>query len=66
MNYLLANTANGVWEVETLEGEECEILSQEDFLYSLGSIEDGKTIGAVVDPEHYSLIDYDYMIHFQQ
>lgn len=66
MNYLMADTATGVWEVETLEGEECEVLNQEDFLNALRTLKDGETIGAVVDAELYSKIDAEYKIQFLQ
>jgi hypothetical protein len=66
MTYLLADTATGVYEVESLEDQGCEILSQEDFYSSLASIQDGEVIGAEVDAEWYSRIDADYQIQFAQ
>lgn len=66
MNYLMADTATGVWEVETLEGEACEVLSKEDFLNALRSLKDGETIATTVDAEFYSKIDAEYKIQFLQ
>lgn len=66
MNYLMADTATGVWEVETLDGEECEVLNQEDFLNSLRSLKDGETIAAAVDAEFYSKIETEYKVQFLQ
>ncbi len=66
MNYLMADTATGVWEVETLDGEKCEILDKEDFLNALKSLKEGETIAAAVDSEFYSKIDAEYGIQFLQ
>ena len=66
MNYLLADTVTGVWEVESLEGERCKQLSQELFLESLTNLRDGQTIGCAVDSEYYSTIDAEYGIQFSQ
>lgn len=66
MNHLMADTATGVWEVESLEGQKCEILDKEDFLKALKSLKDGETIGSTVDSEYYSKIDEEYGIQFLQ
>ena len=66
MTYLLADTANGVYEVESIEDQGCEILSQEDFYGSLASLQDGQVIGSEVNSEWYSRIDAEYQIHFAQ
>jgi hypothetical protein len=66
MNYLLADTITGVWEVETLVGEDCLILNQEDFYDALRTLKDGEVIGAQVDCERYSKIDSEYGVQFLQ
>lgn len=66
MNYLLADTVTGVWEVSELEGENCQVLSQEDFFDSLKGLKDGELIGTKVDAEYYSKIDAEYGIQFIQ
>lgn len=66
MSYLMADTATGVWEVETLKGEECEVLNQEDFSNALRSLKNGEIIAATVDSEFYSKIDAEYKIQFLQ
>ena len=65
MNYLLADQT-GVWEVEELEGEDCEVVSQEDFYEQLSNVKDGKLIGCEAGPEYYAKIDADYLIQFIQ
>ena len=65
MNYLMADTT-GVWEVETLEVEDCEVLNQEDFLKALRTLKEGETIGAFVDAEFYIKIDAEYGVQFLQ
>lgn len=60
--YLLANTVTGVWKVDSLDDEACEILDQSDFLESLHNLRPGDLIGTTVDAECYSAIDKAYGI----
>lgn len=65
MNHLLADTVTGVYEVETLDGEDCIVLDPDDFHQSLSSPFTG-TIGTTVNAEQYHRIDQDYGIQFIQ
>ncbi len=66
MTYLLADTATGIWEVSELEGEECEVLSQQDFAESLKSLKDGQLIGCEADAEHCAIFEKEYGVQFAQ
>lgn len=66
MIYLLADTVTGVWEVDTLDGEDCVILTQSDFYNALRTLQAGQLIGTQVYSEWYSRIDADYGVQFKQ
>ena len=66
MTYLMADTVTGVWEVETLEGEHCKVLSQVDFYDSLSSLSDGEVIATKADAEFCSKIESEYGISWIQ
>lgn len=66
MAYLLANTVTGIWEVEELEGEDCEVLSQQEFYEALDSLENGKLIGCTADSEYCARFESEYGVQFVQ
>jgi len=66
MTYLLANTASGVWEVESLDGEDCLAVDQQSFFALLPVLKDGQLIGSQVDAEWYSKVDEHYGVQFLQ
>lgn len=63
MTYLLADTVTGVWEVPELEGEECEVLTQHEFLEALDGLKDSELIGCKAGCEYYAKIDAAYFIY---
>lgn len=61
--YLMADEITGVWEVETLEGEEAELLDQNDFYESLDRLP-SPVIACKSDAEVTAKIEQEYGIQF--
>lgn len=66
MNYLMADSITGIWEVETLEGEECELMTQEEFATELDALPEGRVIACQADAEYCALFERDYFVQFLQ
>ena len=66
MNYLLADSTTGIWEVQELKGEDCEVLSQSEFYESLDDLKPGILIGCEVDAEYWVKLDTEYGIQLLQ
>jgi hypothetical protein len=61
--YLMADTANGVTEIDLVDYPDVDYLKFEHFHDSLMALEDGEVIFGVVAPEHFEQLDKEYGIH---
>jgi len=66
MTYLMADRINGIWEVSTLEGEDCDVLTQSEFYEDLDTLDDGSLIGCEADAETCAKLEREYGIQFAQ
>ena len=66
MNYLMADSIKGIWEVETLEGVECEVMTQQEFSEELDSLAEFRVIACQADSEYCDRFDRDYFVQFLQ
>lgn len=60
--FLLADTVTGVWAIGSIDGEEAELLSQQDFLDALSRLKDDTLIATQPDAEFWAVIDAEYGI----
>lgn len=66
MNYLMADSITGIWEVETLEGEDCEVMTQQEFAEELDTLAEDRVIACQADAEYCARFERDYFVQFLQ
>ncbi|MEG1651976.1 MAG: hypothetical protein RR390_00615 [Hafnia sp.] len=61
--FLMADTANGVVEIDMVDYPEEDYLHFEAFRDALPDLEDGEVVFGMVAPEHFEQLHSEYGIH---
>jgi hypothetical protein len=60
--FLMADTVNGVAEIDMVDYPDANFLRFEDFRDSLADLEDGDVVFGTAGPEHFDALDEEYGI----